>query len=72
MYIEDAWRGKTIVLWRYSVYASVVYSDRSEFHYFDESMMFCGELLAYFPYFEKIRVGLWDYVAVCVCIHPPH
>jgi hypothetical protein len=23
--------------------------------------------LAYFPYFEKIEVGLWDHVAVCVC-----
>jgi hypothetical protein len=24
--------------------------------------------LAYFPYFEKIKVGLKDPVAVCVCI----
>jgi hypothetical protein len=23
--------------------------------------------LAYFAYFEKNRVGLWDHVAVCVC-----
>jgi hypothetical protein len=23
---------------------------------------------AYFPYFEKIKVGLWDLVAVCLCI----
>jgi hypothetical protein len=28
--------------------------------------------LAYFPYFEKIKLGLWDYVAVyvCVCVSP--
>jgi hypothetical protein len=25
-------------------------------------------LLAYIPYFEKIKVGLWDHVAVCVCV----
>jgi hypothetical protein len=24
--------------------------------------------LAYFPYFEKIKIGLWDHVAVCVCV----
>jgi hypothetical protein len=30
--------------------------------------------LAYFPYFEKNRVGLWDHVAVrvfvCVSVYP--
>jgi hypothetical protein len=25
-------------------------------------------ILAYFPYFEKTKVGLWDHVAVCVCV----
>jgi hypothetical protein len=27
--------------------------------------------LAYFPYFKKLKVGLWDYLAVCmsVCLH---
>jgi hypothetical protein len=24
--------------------------------------------LAYIPYFEKIKVGLWDHIAVCVCV----
>jgi hypothetical protein len=30
--------------------------------------------LAYFPYFEKIKVGLWDYITVCVCVpvYPPY
>jgi hypothetical protein len=29
--------------------------------------------LAYFPYFEKIKVGLWDHLAfsVSVCVSPP-
>jgi hypothetical protein len=27
-------------------------------------------VLAYFPYFEKIKVGLSDHHAVCVCIPP--
>jgi hypothetical protein len=27
-------------------------------------------LLAYFPYFEEIKVGLWDY-RVCVSAYPP-
>jgi hypothetical protein len=28
----------------------------------------CREpFLAYVPYFEEIKVGLWDHVAVCVC-----
>jgi hypothetical protein len=25
-------------------------------------------LLDYFPYFEKIKVGLWDHLAVCVSV----
>jgi hypothetical protein len=25
---------------------------------------------AYFPYFEKIKVGLWDHDAVCVSVNP--
>jgi hypothetical protein len=25
--------------------------------------------LACFPYFEKNKVGLWDHVAVCVCVY---
>jgi hypothetical protein len=27
-----------------------------------------SEFLAYVPYFEKIKVGLRDHVAVCVCV----
>jgi hypothetical protein len=27
--------------------------------------------LAYFPYLEKIKVGLWDLHALCVCVSPP-
>jgi hypothetical protein len=29
-------------------------------------------LLPYFSYFEKIKVGLWDHVSVCVyvCVSP--
>jgi hypothetical protein len=30
-----------------------------------------SDLLAYFPYFEKTEVGLWDHVAVCVCLCIP-
>jgi hypothetical protein len=26
------------------------------------------EFLAYFPYFEKIKEGLWDHILVCLCI----
>jgi hypothetical protein len=28
--------------------------------------------LAYFPYFEKIKVGLWDHHAICVSVNPPY
>jgi hypothetical protein len=28
-------------------------------------------LLAYFPYFEKIKVGLWNDHALCVSVYPP-
>jgi hypothetical protein len=28
-------------------------------------------LLVYFPYFEKMKVGLCDHHAVCVSVHPP-
>jgi hypothetical protein len=27
--------------------------------------------LAYFTYIEKIKVGLWDDLAVCVSVYPP-
>jgi hypothetical protein len=27
--------------------------------------------VAYFPYFEKIKVGLCDHLAVCVSMNPP-
>jgi hypothetical protein len=27
-----------------------------------------GLFLAYSSYFEEIKVGLWDHVAVCVCL----
>jgi hypothetical protein len=27
--------------------------------------------LAYFPYFEKIKEGLWDHHSVCVSLYPP-
>jgi hypothetical protein len=27
--------------------------------------------LAYFPYFEKIKLGLCDHHAVCVSVYPP-
>jgi hypothetical protein len=30
-----------------------------------------GPFLAYFTYFEKIKVGLWDHLAVCVFVNPP-
>jgi hypothetical protein len=26
--------------------------------------------IAYFPYFEKLRKGLWDHLAVCLHILP--
>jgi hypothetical protein len=26
--------------------------------------------VAQFPYFEKIKVGLWDYHAACVTVYP--
>jgi hypothetical protein len=28
-------------------------------------------LLGYFPYFEEIKVSLWDHIAVCVSMYPP-
>jgi hypothetical protein len=28
-------------------------------------------ILAYFPYFEKIKVGLCDLHPVCVSVYPP-
>jgi hypothetical protein len=28
-------------------------------------------LLAFFPCFEKIKVGLWDHLAVCVSVYAP-
>jgi hypothetical protein len=27
--------------------------------------------LAYFPYFEKIKLFLWDFLAVCLCVYAP-
>jgi hypothetical protein len=32
-------------------------------------LVFC---LAYFPYFEQNKIGLWDHVAVCVSVYPLH
>jgi hypothetical protein len=29
-----------------------------------------GDILACFPYFEKIQGGLWNRLAVCVCVPP--
>jgi hypothetical protein len=46
--------------------------------YMDKCLHLAFSVLAYFPYFEKIKVGLWDHVAVrvfvcvrvCVCVFP--
>jgi hypothetical protein len=29
-------------------------------------------LLAYFSYFEKIKIGIWNHLAVWVSMYPPH
>jgi hypothetical protein len=34
-------------------------------------VFYCKPFLAYFPYFEKNRIGLWGHVAVCVCVCIP-
>jgi hypothetical protein len=31
-------------------------------------LLLSSALLAYFPYFENIKVGLRDHLAVCVCV----
>jgi hypothetical protein len=29
---------------------------------------FIFTILVYFPYFGKIKVGLWNHIAVCICV----
>jgi hypothetical protein len=29
-------------------------------------------IFSLFPYFEKMKIGLWDHLAVCVCAPPPN
>jgi hypothetical protein len=48
------------------------------FHYFNQLKYFRNLFnevviifLADFPYFEKIKVGLWDHHAICVSVYPP-
>jgi hypothetical protein len=35
-------------------------------------IIYHSTLLACFPYFEKIKVGLWDHIAVCMCVYSPY
>jgi hypothetical protein len=36
-------------------------------HYEDDLGILAGTILAYFPYFEKIKVGMWDHFALYLC-----
>jgi hypothetical protein len=51
----------------------VPYFEPDEFSPYHLILFLYDPFLAYFPYFEKIKVVLWDHVAVCMCVYifPP-
>jgi hypothetical protein len=49
----------------------VLYLEGSRFKFWPDNCLYWLRFLIYFPYFEKMKVGLCHLHAVCLCI-PPH
>jgi hypothetical protein len=72
MFGWDYWSSEILAEWLliYVIVISVIIFSCEEP---DCLKLYLYQFLAYFPYFEKMKLDLWDHVAVCVClpVYPP-